>query len=528
MIRDLIRMTMYSVALAGLSSCSEGPAQLSEKPPRSASSAPIPAISSSVSVSTVIKYSAISDLISQALPKQFANNGRQKVCVDVNETVQNTVQNGVGGDVGRFLGGVARLVTTVVTVNQLRHVCQDIDYSVTVNRDDVARVAPNGNSLRISVPISVDGWAGFSGDLAKVVALDKKSFRGSITAFVDVSIDIGTDWCPTIQAVPDFVWRDKAKLKVAGRFWIDINRTVGPKLKDTMRDAAKKLTSAITCDQIKAAVKPMWHVYSIPIETIKDQREYVNLVPKSIGFSGLTFEPGAVRTAFQLVTTNEVSSTAASMATLSLPELTKIPAQSNTLSLVLPMRADYRDLRAVAVALLSNNTFESDTPVGHASVKIFDAEVYPAGANLVVGLKFQATLNNKMLDTKGWVYLIAEPWLDPSAQTLRLRNVRFTRDLDNKIWSVLATIFQGEIQAIIEEKSVVDLKAYVGVLRSYLQEQLKTVGQEQGIELALEDTFFGIKQINLTDKEMEILVGFNGTANLEIERAIWLPVAGSR
>jgi hypothetical protein len=133
-----------------------------------------------------------------------------------------------------------------------------------------------------------------------------------------------------------------------------------------------------------------------------------------------------------------------------------------------------------------------------------------------------------MLDTKGWVYLIAEPWLDPSAQTLRLRNVRFTRDLDNKIWSVLSTIFQGEIQSTIEKKGVVDLNANIGVLRSYLQEQLKTVGQKQGIELALEDTFFGIKQINLTDKEMEVLVGFNGTANIDIQRAISLPVAASK
>jgi Domain of unknown function (DUF4403) len=520
MIRDLIVILLCVSTLASLSSCDRGPVQLSEKPLRFANNSPLPSTPSTVAVSVNIPYARIGDEITKALPAQFADNGRQNVCVDLNEEVQKSVQSTIGGDVGKFLAKAARLVTTIVTVNQLRHVCQDIDYSVTVHRDDVASVAASGDRLRVSVPLSVEGWAGFSGDIAKAVALDKKSFRGSITAFVDLSIDLGPDWCPKIDAQPDFVWRDNAQLEVAGKFWISIDGTAGPKLKSAMQEAAKKLTSVISCDQMKSAISPFWHQYAIAIEPIEHHRQYINLVPTKAAFSGLRFEAGAIRCAFELVMSTEISTKAVSTEALLLPTLERISASETKLSLAVPMRADYGEMRTVALDFLKDKVFEADTPAGHASIKILDADIYPASPDLVAGLKFEAKLNNKMLDTKGWVYLIAQPWLDPGAQSLRLRNVRFTRDLDNDVWNVLSTIFQGEIKSSIEKQSVVDLKEKVALLRAYLQQQLKQQGDKQGIALSLNDTAVGLSAINLTDQDMEILVRFDGTAQAEIERVV--------
>ena len=141
-----------------------------------------------------------------------------------------------GGDILNWLGSVVgqatKFITQVVTVNQLRHVCQDVDYRVAIHRDGPVTIsaAPSGSALRISVPITVSGEAGFSGDVAKAVALDRKSFRGSILAFADVTADLGSDWCPKVQVTPDFIWRDKAQLEVAGKFWITIDGTTGPKI----------------------------------------------------------------------------------------------------------------------------------------------------------------------------------------------------------------------------------------------------------------------------------------------------------
>jgi hypothetical protein len=117
----------------------------------------------------------------------------------------------------------------------------------------------------VSVPISATGQAGFTGDVAKALALDKKNFRGALNAFADISLDIGSDWCPALTASADFNWTNKAEFEIVHNWWINIDGEVGPKLKEKIQNAIADFKTKVTCDDVKKAVTPFWHSYSFPI-----------------------------------------------------------------------------------------------------------------------------------------------------------------------------------------------------------------------------------------------------------------------
>jgi hypothetical protein len=500
--------------------------QLTEKPARSGAATALPATLSSIQANIVVPYTTIADAVTRLMPADFSDQGRQNVCVDLNETVQKSVENAIGGDVGKFIGGIARVITTVVTVNQVRHVCQDVDYRVAVHRDGAVAIslAPSGTALRLSVPISVSGEAGFSGDVAKALALDRKSFRGSILAFADVTADLGADWCPTVQVTPDFIWRDKAQLEVAGKVWINIDGTAGPKIKDALGEAARKIPEAISCAQFKASVTPIWHEFSWPINNGTHPLGYLDLKPKTVGFSGLIFQPDSIRTALALGVSTEVTTAPPVIdnATASLPPIERVPVTSDKLNISVPLRAEYGDLQAALSRLIDGQDFSGTTPAGQAHVRVKEVTVYPAGKRLVVGMQFAARFDSRAADVNGWVYVAAEPWLDESSQTLKLKNISYTRDLDNKMWSLLSAIFRGPIQAALEQKAYLDLKEPIKALRIRMKNDLAAASDKQGIAIALSDSFVGLKQINIGEKQLEIVVGLEGTADVKVSRIVEL------
>ena len=275
---------------------------LSEKPPRSATSPEIPIASSSIAASTTIAYSALTDALNKEVPATFNADGRQQVCADLNEAVQQTVQKKIGGDVGKLVGKVAKTITQVITVNQVRHVCQDVDYKVTATRTAPVTVSRSADKVHISTNVNISGQAGFSGDVARALAVDKKNFRGGVHAFADISADIDTNWCPHLQAVPGFDWTDKGQLEIVHNVWLGIEGQVGGKITEQMNAAVGRVITSIKCEDIKAAVGKVWHPYSFPISLSNESKSaiFAYLEPKSIGFSGFKYEDTFLKLALEI------------------------------------------------------------------------------------------------------------------------------------------------------------------------------------------------------------------------------------
>ncbi len=324
----------------------------------------------------------------------------------------------------------------------------------------------------------------------------------------------GAGWCPSVQVTPDFVWRDKAQLEIAGKVWINIDGTA----KDALADAARKIPQALDCNQFKGTVAPLWHAYSVPINSgnAKEVLGYMNLTPKTAGFSGLTYQADGLKTAIALGASTEVSTTqlSATNQPIPLPALRRVPATSNKLNLVVPLRAEYSDLQNALTHIVSGQDYSADTPAGVTHVRIKQVTVYPADKQLVVVMQFSAHSQQRIGDVNGWVYLAAEPKLDQAAQSFRLTNISFTRHLDSKLWSVVSAVFSGPIQTAFEQRASIDLKDSIAALRIRVKSDLATEASKQGINIALNDSFVGLKQINVREKMIEVVVGLEGTADV--------------
>lgn len=553
-----IAATLASAALALLASCGKTSySDLAEKPQRAAAPPPPVKEESLITLNALFPYETITKALTTALPAAIPIEGRQHVCLNVEVQVQKTVEEKIGGDVGKFIGGVVRVITKVVTVGQAQNLCTDLDYHATIKREGDVTVSQNGNMLRLSLPVRADGGAGFAGDLAKFLSLSNKSFRGALTAIVDIRMDIDENWCPTIQATPDFVWRDKAQLEVAGKFWIDIDSQAGDAIKKSMTEAALKIPSLVTCDQIKQLVQPLWHQYTVPLPSFAGQTGNVTLTPQRVGFSGLSFTPGGTQLALMLTTQTEVnvkplspeemakaslaaaSSAApespqkinktapststvigqppAPLAVLALPKLERIPAQQNKLKLAVPVTASFVSLQDVARAAVVDKPVEGTSGDIEASVTPKEISVYPSGDRLVIGVRFESKISKpKKLAPQGWVYLVAKPSFDVATQALTLTEVDFSRVIDNDLWNSLSFLFQDRIRKEIEKAARVDLRPQIAEARKVLRKELSTAAAKEGINVDLKDDFIGLKQVAVTDAGVQIVVGFEGSANIVV------------
>ena len=515
------------VVTIGLSQAALFEHEISVKPPRSATSQAQPPSPSSIGASAILTYQALSDALSSAMPKTFDASGRQQVCADLNEQVEQTVHKLIGGDVGRFVGRVAKVVTQVVTVNQVRHVCQDVDYKVQVDRTGSVTVSPAVNKVHLSTTVSITGQAGFSGDVAKALALDKKNFRGGIEGSADISVDLDDHWCPHLGVTAGYRWTDKGQLEIIHNVWLGIEGQVGDKLKDQINSAVAKLQSSLTCDTVPKAVRDIWHAYSfaVPIPNLPGNSAYVNFTPTSAGLSGIGYGATDLGLAMTMGGTVEVTTSPASTTPAAdLPPLTRIPATSDKIAIVLPVKIGYDDAAKAALAYFKGRSFEADTPAGHVKAVVTDLDVYPSAGRLALALGFSATTPHRIFDTKGNVYLLAEPVLDAGQQIVKLQNVSFTAALDNKLWSTLVTVFNGPIKALIEQKAVFDLKPRIADLRAKIQPQLVAAAAKEKIVLTLKQDFVGLRSINLEDKTLEVVAEFDGTADLVVRDILIPPI----
>ena len=493
---------------------------VSAKPTQaSATAAPLPTTTSNIGAGASVTLNALSFALTAALPSSFEANGRQNVCADLNEVVQQQIQKKIGGDVGKWLSRAVRIVTQTVSVNQLRHVCQDVDYTVSVSRTSPVTVSPAINAVHVSTDVTISGQAGFSGDVAKALKLDRKNFRGGVEVFADLALDVDEHWCPKITGAANFRWTDKAQLEIVHNVWLGIEGQVGDKIRDRLNAAIAKLQRKLRCDDVTTAVSKAWRPYSIPLNVpaLGASQLFLNFTPQSARFSGVSYEKDDLRFALAIAAQTQLTTIPAPPPQApTLPPLKRIPASSDAISMTVPIRLDYGALSDATRSFLKGRTFAADLPMGHVAVTVDDVQTYPSNGQLAFGVHFAAKTNHQFFDTKGIVYLLSAPQLDPTHQVVRFTDVSFTTITDNAVWSSVTTLFQSTIKTELEQNAVIDLKPKIADLRAQIQKQLSAAAAKQGIALSLEQDYIGLQSVQLDDHYVTVLAVLKGAADLVV------------
>lgn len=439
---------------------------------------PPPAVSDSViTLVASLPYAALAQIAEAKIPQNVPLEGDGHVaCMDVpylNPGHVGSHQECIGG-------GWSTICTTVPDFTGpstgMSNQCADYHWNANVNKDGPVRIGKSGADIQVAQNIHVTGKAGLGGDLAGALSLSGKSFDARVASAINLNVGLDNRWCPIVKVAPVGRWVDSAAVEVVGRNCVGIDLgplghpqvCAGPvnlgladvlnnefdKHRDDIQHAAQ---GAISCEMVRAKVGEQWHPFSIKIDRSGQSPLFLNIEPKTAGFSGLVAEDSASKFVVRVGVKAVLSPSEMANTGGTLPELDLATANQGGLDINLQAVAPYDFLKNELAASMKGKTFKKDTTAGAVEVRIDDVDLYPSNGSLAVGIKIDAKLPGRWFDTTGWVYLSGKPTPVQDGKAIAIENMAFATVLDNAFWTTVQGLFETEILSTLKRHAQLDL-----------------------------------------------------------------------
>jgi hypothetical protein len=475
-------VSVVAVLLFSLVGCKY---DLSEPPPRAANPSQIEQTSSRIGATISLAFSDIQSMANELAPKIVK------------------IPDGNGGDVCATIG---------------LKVCAGTRYQEMfierIGLITVTRPADNHDIARIQVPLGLRGKVGFRGDGARLLGLDNKNVKAKIRASMDLRFDIDSKWCPLVSTNVGFDYLEPARLEVLRNVWVDVSGYIQGKLKEELDRFADDIKRRIDCSKLANSLQKIWSTRSFPVELTSGEQVFVNIEPKSMGFTGLMISDTAMSFGVILDTRTELSTSRIKEEPRPLPPLRRIKPEHARIDLHIPLRASYTRLVESLNKRLANREFSSDTPSGKVRVIPQEFAVYPSNNHVVVGVRMTADLPSRLLDTKGWVYLFGTPELVSGGQAFRVSHVGFARKLDNYFWEVATVLFESQINQEIEKATTIDLRPEYQKALESLNEDLTRQDPESVAFISLKNPELLLQRVQILDQELAVIGRFRADATI--------------
>ena len=147
-----------------------------------------------------------------------------------------------------------------------------------------------------------------------------------------------------------------------------------------------------------------------------------------------------------------------------------------------------------------------------SGIKINDVKVYGANTSeLVIGLNIDAN-KGWFLKVKGWIYLRGTPDLDVETQTFRIKNVHLDANTEQAIVNGASWILSPIINAVAS-----GIKIDIQRLVESQKERFQTITMEGYGVVKLDLNEFVIREIDITDSELEVRIKASGIVSTTID-----------
>ncbi len=397
-----------------------------------------------------------------------------------------------------------------------RDVCVGTKYQFNTTRGTISLAPAGPDAILVTVPVSVSGQGGFRGDGARLLGLDAKNFDAAAVFSILLRPSIDSDWCPKLDVSADYRWTQNPRVEIVSKVNVDITGQVRDKLNAKLPEITQLAQNAIDCTQIKARIATLYGNKSFPIELSPNQQLHVNVHPTDIAFSGLSVDTADISLAAMLTAKIDVSATPIKPEALALPPLRPLDAGAPPrIHLSVPLKAPFELLRGEAKKFVVGKTFEQQTPAGVVKVTINDATVYATeGGKLAVGIDFDAKLPGKVLDTKGTVFLTGAPATE-GPTVVRLKDVSYTRILDNDVWNAVSVLFDSQIRGALEQNLRYDLAGDIEKAKAALATNLADPAAIPNVKLTVSDVVMGLRRIQVGRDELAVEAVFEASVKAE-------------
>jgi hypothetical protein len=308
----------------------------------------------------------------------------------------------------------------------------------------------------VSAPVYVSGKGSQEGRAADKVQSDIRYFQSKLTASAAVTVTLDSRWCPKIHVKPNFTWKDPSRVEIFHRAKTDIQYLVENLLDDpvtTLGNAA--VEEFVGCDKVRAILANVWKYNSFPISKADGQSiQYINIKPKSLGYSGLKLVSDQLYLGFRITADTEIADQPAVSDARALPQATRIMDGGGSASIPLPIDLGYQYILNAINSQIGKQPFHTQNRWGSFTIHINRIKIYPSNSELILGLHVHIVNSESWMDTHGWVFLETTPQLMENGEGIMLTRPVFTKPVDTGEWLTLKRALKESIADAIQQRGL--------------------------------------------------------------------------
>jgi hypothetical protein len=184
------------------------------------------------------------------------------------------------------------------------------------------------------------------------------------------------------------------------------------------------------------------------------------------------------------------------------------------ISVVVRASVPYSEIATQALVAIERRPMTIDTRFLKGQVRVDDLLIRPSGAQLAVAVTLVADLAWPLPRVRGTLDLAATPAFDGPSQTLRLRDVSVTADIDHVLARAAFVYKRGEIVEALRDLSL-EVEPLLRDLRDRLNSSLTGHALAPGVELHGQVETMRVEDL-LVAEELVIVASASGRLRVSV------------
>ena len=372
-----------------------------------------------------------------------------------------------------------------------------------VTRTGPVEVGAEGQQLALHVPLSFK--ARFEG--SDLMDPDAKA-DGKVMVTLLFNVGMNEDWQPVLQASTRYRWLKKPRLKV-GVFKLDAREILGDALEKRLKKLSRELEKDVneSAGFKERAAKYWYELHQVRQLGEDDLPAWLMVNPQAAYFQPVRYTEDAMVLEFALATrlTTLLGQVQPPPLAEPLPPLIIGAPEQPGFNLNLPVLIHYEGIRDALAERYLGQSFALE----QGKLTIRDVRFYASGDKLVLGAQIDARAPNRLLNTRGWVYLEGRPVIDMDQMQLRVEQLNFTRRVNNPLVSSASWVLQDSLRNQLAQALTLELAEPIEKAKTSFQERInRPIGE--GFSLAGNIKDISVDQLQPRDDYLLILLNTRG------------------
>jgi hypothetical protein len=272
----------------------------------------------------------------------------------------------------------------------------------------------------------------------------RETVKGSFTAYLHLTPDIGPEWAPVVAMDADFRWDQRPYITILG-VPITIGGLLEPKLREELGKLGTQVEVKLKELDIRGEAEKAWKKSQNPFQVTEVPPVWVHFQPAEVFFAGISIKEGILRTHLGLTgkTATYIGSKPSIPPLSTLPPLKRSHQTEPNLNIQIPIVVAYSILEQQGEqALRKGEKWGPVTDQPDLKIEVHNVYVYPSLERLVLGIDVSIDAPKRVLDVSGVIYLIGAPSFDNTSHVAQVNNFDFTRRSDNEVVNLATSVLR--------------------------------------------------------------------------------------